>query len=205
MSSVYPRARGTLPAAEDTTHKALQLKSNDSLISPPSAHTAQRPANLGNGDRHSANNGSGTAKSNGIGSRRAVMNGGPPLAYTYSPLEHSTDSSWQQIPSRIASVVLGGETSGGGHSSLTDGMDGIGGGGEQGAGVGGGGGSALSNQSKTYRLAVKRTVMSVLFSCCFGLATIMLKGKHSGLEFFAGYLVEQSLSEFRRTYRSSSS
>ena len=65
-----------------------------------------------------------------------------------------------------------------------------------GSAPGGGSGGAIAGkqQSKTYRLAVKRTMVSIALSCCFGLVTMPFRGQQSGLEFFAGYLVEQSLS-----------
>lgn len=100
-----------------------------------------------------------------------AANGGHSLSYMYSPLDYS--SSWQQRPK--GSVDTGGDSLGS-------------------ASGGGGGGATGGKQSKTYRLAVKRTMVSIALSCCFGLVTMVFKGKQSGLEFFAGYLVEQSLS-----------
>lgn len=114
-----------------------------------------------------------------------------PLTYTYSPLEHSTSLSWQQAGNGFAEVALGGD------SAATGGRGGIAGSSSTGDWKRGelcGDGGSKSQQSKTYRLAVKRTVMSIALSSCFGLATMLLKSKQSGLEFFAGYLVEQSLS-----------
>lgn len=121
----------------------------------------------------------------------------PLLAYTYSPLEHSSTAAggsvfdhWQQLPGAAAAnaaangltdVVLG-ETARG------DGAGGVGGV----ASVGAGGDS----QSRTYRLAVKRTIVSVLASLGFGFGVMVFRGRQLGLEFLAGYLVEQSLSEF---------
>lgn len=99
--------------------------------------------------------------------------GGHSLGYTYSPLDYS--SSWQQKPQGL--VDAGGDSLG---STL--------------GGGGGGGAIAGKQQSKTYRLAVKRTMVSIAASCLFGLATMVFRGRQSGLEFFAGYLVEQSLS-----------
>lgn len=100
----------------------------------------------------------------------AANGGGNTLGYAYSPLDYS--SNWQQLPKGL--VDVGGDALGRAGSG----------------GVAGGGG----NQSKTYRQAVQRTMISIGLSCCFGLVTMVLRGKQSGLEFFAGYLVEQSLS-----------
>ncbi|CAM9157818.1 unnamed protein product [Chrysoparadoxa australica] len=47
---------------------------------------------------------------------------------------------------------------------------------------------------KGYSTAVRRTLISVGSAGVFGIFTWVIKGKQSGLEFFAGYLVEQSLS-----------
>lgn len=99
----------------------------------------------------------------------------PLLPYKYSPLEHSSILDRWQIPAAangLAGVVLGEP------ENL---------------------GEAGTTQSKTYRLAVKRTVMSVSASLLFGLGTMLFRGKDSGLEFIAGYLVEQSLSEFKES------
>lgn len=160
-------------------------------ISPP-YHGAAGGRGRGRGSNGAATNG----RSNGLGSshhgaangasggdgRRGMVSGAQSLAYTYSPLEHSTASSnWRKIPKGLSDVVLGSQVS----SANAAG----------GGGGGGGSGGGVSNQSKTYRLAVKRTVISVALSCCFGLGTMVFRGKQSGLEFFAGYLVEQSLSE----------
>ncbi|CAM9660280.1 unnamed protein product, partial [Discosporangium mesarthrocarpum] len=49
-------------------------------------------------------------------------------------------------------------------------------------------------RSETYQLAVRNTALSILSATLFGFGTIVCRGKQSGLEFFAGYLVEQSLS-----------
>lgn len=104
------------------------------------------------------------------GSGVAAANGGPPVGYAdYSPLDYS--SSWQQMPKGLVDA----------------GVDSTG-------SLGGAGGAIGSKQSKTYRLAVKRTLVSIALSCCFGLVTMLFRGQQSGLEFFAGYLVEQSLS-----------
>ena len=122
--------------------------------------------------------GNGALPRNGSSSGRGggAPNGGHPLGYTYSPLDYSS-SSWQQKPQGL--VDAGGESVGGAGGAL---------------GGGGGGGAIGGKQSKTYRLAVKRTMASIALSCCFGLATMLFRGQQSGLEFFAGYLVEQSLS-----------
>jgi len=98
--------------------------------------------------------------------------GGNTIGYAYSPLDYS--SSWQEVPKGLVDV----------------------GGDPMGRAVNGGvaGGGSGSNQSRTYNLAVKRTMTSIALSCCFGLVTMVFRGKQSGLEFFAGYLVEQSLS-----------
>ena len=104
-----------------------------------------------------------------------AANGGHSLGYTYSPLDYS--SSWQQQPQGL--VDAGGD-------SLSSTLGGGGG--------GGGGATTGKQQSKTYQLAVKRTMVSIALSCLFGLVTMVFRGQQSGLEFFAGYLVEQSLS-----------
>lgn len=103
----------------------------------------------------------------------ALLPNGSGSSLGYSPLNYS--SSWQQAPKGVGVVDAGGDSLG---STLGD----------------GGGGAIGSKQSKTYRLAVKRTMVSIALSCCFGLATMVFRGQQSGLEFFAGYLVEQSLS-----------
>jgi tellurite resistance protein TerC len=41
---------------------------------------------------------------------------------------------------------------------------------------------------------VQKTLLSVGAAFLFGVCTWLVKGKQSGMEFFAGYLVEQSLS-----------
>lgn len=118
------------------------------------------------------------------------------LAYAYSPLEHSSIAAsssvfdhWQQLPGAAAAnaaangltdVVLG-------ESARSNGVGVVGGV----ASVGAGGDS----QSRTYRLAVKRTIVSVLASLGFGFGVMLFRGRQLGLEFLAGYLVEQSLSE----------
>ncbi|CAM9369526.1 unnamed protein product [Ectocarpus sp. 6 AP-2014] len=102
--------------------------------------------------------------------------------YAYNPLEHSTSLGWQQSLMGATDVDLGAESSVGGSShggrAVHNNLD----------------GGSMPQQSKTYRMAVKRTVMSIALSCGFGLATMLFRGRQSGLEFFAGYLVEQSLS-----------
>ncbi|CAM9167384.1 unnamed protein product [Ectocarpus sp. 4 AP-2014] len=105
--------------------------------------------------------------------------------YAYNPLEHSTSLGWQQSLIGATNVDLGvdpsaadiGGSSHGGRA-VHNNLD----------------GGSMPQQSKTYRMAVKRTVMSIALSCGFGLATMLFRGRQSGLEFFAGYLVEQSLS-----------
>ena len=164
MNSTYPRAR-TLPSQQQDNRASAA-----SGISPPPTLYEFGPSNgtsESNGmASHSVSiekEGGGSGSKGGRGARR-VINGQQSLAFFYSPLEHSTTSSWQHMPKGLAEVVLG----------------------EPRAGVSG---------ASHYRLAVKRTIVSVALSCCFGLATMLLKSPQSGLEFFAGYLVEQSLSE----------
>mmetsp|Transcript_17859 Transcript_17859/g.28152 ORF Transcript_17859/g.28152 Transcript_17859/m.28152 type:complete len:395 (+) Transcript_17859:129-1313(+) len=48
--------------------------------------------------------------------------------------------------------------------------------------------------SKEYKAAVIKTVLVVLAAIAFGAGTWAVKGRQASLEFFAGYLVEQSLS-----------
>eukprot|EP00953_Heterococcus_sp_UTEX-ZZ885_P031269 16426-Heterococcus_DN1.PRE.5 len=48
--------------------------------------------------------------------------------------------------------------------------------------------------AEAYRKAVLRTCLVLASAVAFGLGTMVVKGRQSGLEFFAGYLVEQSLS-----------
>lgn len=109
------------------------------------------------------------------------------LAYAYSPLEHSTTASvfnnWQRMPGAAA-------------SGLADVVLGEAGSGDMGVAAGGSGGGT---QSRTYQLAVKRTILSVLASLGFGFLTMVFRGRQLGLEFLAGYLVEQSLSESMNT------
>jgi hypothetical protein len=47
---------------------------------------------------------------------------------------------------------------------------------------------------QAYRKALLRTALVVLSAIAFGFGTMAVKGRQSGLEFFAGYVVEQSLS-----------
>eukprot|EP00611_Tribonema_gayanum_P026275 TRINITY_DN620_c0_g1_i1.p1 TRINITY_DN620_c0_g1~~TRINITY_DN620_c0_g1_i1.p1 ORF type:complete len:460 (-),score=140.96 TRINITY_DN620_c0_g1_i1:869-2185(-) len=61
----------------------------------------------------------------------------------------------------------------------------------------GGGGildDAEGESPELYRTAVIKTLMSVAAAGVFGAVTWMVLGQRSGMEFFAGYLVEQSLS-----------
>lgn len=195
MSSAYPRSRSLLP----TDHGAGQGGENSSNTRGSSSAAAAWTATTmpplafvhgGNSPLPppppSTGTRTGVATTNGGagGGQGAVANGGHSLAYTYSPLDYS--SGWQQTPAGLMDV-------GGGSSGSLGGGDG-------GVGVilpsssGGGGGGGGGKQSKMYRLAVKRTMVSIALSCCFGLATMAFRGRQSGLEFFAGYLVEQSLS-----------
>lgn len=180
MSSAYPRSR-TVPPANPNVRDDGDSRSN--RASPPSSAFGNVPPPVRS-----------WAAANGSTRPAGMVNGGQPLAYTYSPLEHSTSSSWQQNSNGFADVVLGGESlaprslgeiAGGSSSASGD---------DWGRGELRGEGGSKSQQSKTYRLAVKRTVMSIALSCCFGLGTMVFKSRQSGLEFFAGYLVEQSLS-----------
>jgi len=54
--------------------------------------------------------------------------------------------------------------------------------------------SSAEASNDSYKKALLRTILVVLSAVAFGLGTMVMKGKQSGLEFFAGYLVEQSLS-----------
>lgn len=58
----------------------------------------------------------------------------------------------------------------------------------------GGSDDTAAVEAEVYRKAVLRTCIVVLSAIAFGLGTMVVKGRQSGLEFFAGYLVEQSLS-----------
>lgn len=190
--SGFPRARGVVQN-EPFNHQqkkrpgnVFTKDGNNGYISPPVGRSSNGLGHndyLSSSSSTSKNDGSSNGGSNGALPRRSVVNGGHSLAYTYAPLEHSSNlfDSWQQIPKGLTEVVLGDA------GSLSDVVK---------HGGEGGGGGGTSHHSKTYRLAVKRTVVSVVMSCCFGLATMVFRGKQSGLEFFAGYLVEQSLSEF---------
>lgn len=53
---------------------------------------------------------------------------------------------------------------------------------------------ASANAKKTYRKAVFYTMLSILASVVFGFGTGFCKGKTAMLEYFTGYIVEQSLS-----------
>mmetsp|Transcript_17782 Transcript_17782/g.23450 ORF Transcript_17782/g.23450 Transcript_17782/m.23450 type:complete len:391 (-) Transcript_17782:624-1796(-) len=53
---------------------------------------------------------------------------------------------------------------------------------------------AMEKGSREYKVAVIKTVLVVLAAGVFGAGTWVVKGRQSSLEFFAGYLVEQSLS-----------
>lgn len=48
--------------------------------------------------------------------------------------------------------------------------------------------------SSVFRKAVQNTLVIVFFSCVFGTGLYFIKGKEKAMEFFAGYIVEQSLS-----------
>lgn len=187
MTTTYSRARGTVPYENGT-----ELRGGPPIVRNAfGANGRADKNNHNNSSSTSATSISGSIGKTGDSSVNArlgstAVNGGHSLAYTYAPLEHSSDSSWHQIPKSLATAVLGVDTA-----------DHVGGGGGGGGGAGGG---AMSHQSKTYKMAVKRTVMSVALSCCFGLATMVFRGRQSGLEFFAGYLVEQSLSEYEYEY-----
>ncbi len=52
----------------------------------------------------------------------------------------------------------------------------------------------LTKQKKMYQSAVITTCLSVIAACSFGIFIIMFYGQTYGFEFFAGYIVEQSLS-----------
>lgn len=159
MTSTYPRAR------------SIPLQQQLDIPPPPSTRYevgASKSASNGMATYNLANDSNGVgggSKGNG-GARRRVINGQQSLAFFYSPLEHSTTSSWQQVPQELANVVLGEPNAGGSGASH-------------------------------YRQAIRRTIVSVVLSFCFGLATMVFKSPKSGLEFFAGYLVEQSLSKCR--------
>lgn len=188
MTTTYSRARGAPPHENGTE----QRNGGPPIIRNGFGPTNGRADHNNSSSSSSAMHTSTSISSSSIGGKgggsisarlgSTAVSGGHSLAYTYAPLEHSSDSSWHQIPKNLASAVLG-----------VDPVDDNAGG--SGAG-GGGAGGAMSHQSKTYKMAVKRTVMSVVLSCCFGLATMVFRGRQSGLEFFAGYLVEQSLSEY---------
>lgn len=50
------------------------------------------------------------------------------------------------------------------------------------------------NEDKEYQQALLRTSATVALAAIFGVALMAVKGKSAGYEFFAGYLIEQSLS-----------
>lgn len=54
--------------------------------------------------------------------------------------------------------------------------------------------SPTSNVEKEYQKALLKTMMTVTAATVFGIGISVLKGTTSGYEFFAGYLIEQSLS-----------
>jgi len=56
------------------------------------------------------------------------------------------------------------------------------------------GGSDKSAEAKSYYNAVVNTILNVVAAIVFGIGTTFVKGEKCGLEFFTGYLVEQSLS-----------
>lgn len=186
MTTTYSRARGVVPHENGTEQRG----------GPPIVRNAFGPsgrADKNNSSSSSASISSSIGKAGGSSAHARLgstaVNGGHSLAYTYAPLEHSSDSSWHQIPKSLASAVLGVDPCSTASTAVGDHAAG-------GDGGGGSAGGAMSHQSKTYQMAVKRTVMSVALSCCFGFATMVFRGRQSGLEFFAGYLVEQSLSEY---------
>ena len=45
-----------------------------------------------------------------------------------------------------------------------------------------------------YSTAVRRTILAVGAACAFGFGLWYIEGKKSAMEFFAGYLIEESLS-----------
>ena len=187
MTTTYSRARGAMPHENGTEQRS----------GPPIVRNAFGANGRGEKNNSSSSTASISSSIGKVGGSSVharlgstAVNGGHSLAYTYAPLEHSSDSSWHQIPKSLASAVLGVDPCSTTSTPVGD---------HAGGGGGGGAGGAMSHQSKTYKMAVKRTAMSVSLSCCFGLATMIFRGRQSGLEFFAGYLVEQSLSEY--TYR----
>jgi TerC family integral membrane protein len=56
------------------------------------------------------------------------------------------------------------------------------------------GGSGKTASSDEYAAALGKTFLTLLAATAFGLALIPLKGAQSSIEFFSGYVVEQSLS-----------
>lgn len=55
-------------------------------------------------------------------------------------------------------------------------------------------GGASRTEEDEMRASIFKTCLTVATACCFGLALGFLKSRQASLEFFAGYLVEQSLS-----------
>lgn len=51
-----------------------------------------------------------------------------------------------------------------------------------------------ANENKRFKTSLMMTLIYLLSAVIFGILIIYFKGKKSGLEFYAGYLVEQSLS-----------
>lgn len=172
----YPRERshrGVIPDGSNSTGQ--QRSPTDDPRAEPSSNgtgTAGKAPRGIDGEQSSHNNGYRSSRGGQVGASSL-------LAYTYSPLEHSTNTSlldnWQEAANGLADVVLGEAGSG-----------------DIGVAAAGAGGDT---QSRTYRLAVKRTILSVLASFAFGFLTMAFRGQQLGLEFLAGYLVEQSLSE----------
>lgn len=164
MTSVYPRVRSIPSQQQLDIPPPPSTRYEVGVSNGKSASNGMATYNIANSSNGAGGVGGGS-KVNG-GARRRVINGQQSLAFFYSPLEHSTTSSWQQVPQELANVVLGEPNTGGSGASH-------------------------------YRQAIRRTIVSVVLSFCFGLATMVFKSPKSGLEFFAGYLVEQSLSECR--------
>lgn len=188
MSSAYPRARSLLPTEHDAGQGGDSSRGGSTAAAawtttiPPLAFEGRNGPPLAPPPLRTGVATDGRA----CGGSGSVANGGHSLAYTYSPLDYS--SGWQQTPTGLIDVGCDPSGSiGGGGGAAVGGITAVS------SSVGGGGGVG-GKQSKTYRLAVKRTMVSIALSCCFGLATMAFRGRQSGLEFFAGYLVEQSLS-----------
>jgi len=51
-----------------------------------------------------------------------------------------------------------------------------------------------SQEDEEYKRAITKTILTVAAACLFGIGLIATRGLDSGYEFFAGYLIEQSLS-----------